>query len=395
MTAIHLVVLNFNGRHLLAECLPSVLEAARNSRHDCRVAVVDNSSTDDSLDFLASDFPEVEVIHSANRGLCSYNEILARLDGPIAVLLNNDIKLEASCIDPLVDPLLSEGPTAGGNCFMTTPLCWLFDGQTYEGLQTAIRWRWGLVQALSDYPGYERVMRKSCLTASAGAVMAVDRHAFLELGGFDPLYLPGRLEDLDFAFRGYMAGLHARYVPEAVAYHQGEATFQRELGAARSQALALRNTLLFQWKNLRHPSHVARHLVALPLRLACEWLQAPFVEHERRLAFTKAFCRAVRRRLEYGPSRLAPRRSWRREREFVKGFDCRRLDALAALLDTAQQPEKTVRAQGLKPLSRSPVKAGYRVVGLRRDPPAKAGGKQAKPAEAGSCVRSETVAGVS
>jgi len=328
MTAIHLVVLNYNGRHLLEECLPSVLYAARMSRHDCRVAVIDNSSTDDSVAFLSREHPEVEQFHCPNRGLCSYNNVLARLDSPIVVLLNNDIKLAPSSIDHLVEPLLPESDQFDPRCFMTAPLCWLFDGQTYEGLQTAIRWRWGLVQAVSDYPGHEGVMHTPCLTASAGAVMAVDRRTFLALGGFDPLYLPGRLEDLDFAYRGYMAGLQARYVPDALAYHKGEATFRRELGAVRSQALALRNTLLFHWKNLRHPWHVSRHLACLPPRLAYDLLRAPFVESHQRFVFIKAFWQAIVRWRQAGASLLFPGKSWRLERAFVERFDWRQFAAV-------------------------------------------------------------------
>jgi GT2 family glycosyltransferase len=295
MTAIHLVVLNYNGRHLLEECLPSLVRAAERSRHDCRVAVIDNDSRDDSLDFLDRDYPQVEQFHCANRGLCSYNEVLPRLDSPVVVLLNNDIKLAPDAIDPLVEPLLPQSKLYDRRCFMTAPQCWLFDCVTYEGLQTALRWRFGLIQAISDYPGHERVMRSACLTASAGAVLAVDRRKFIALEGFDPLYLPGRLEDLDFCFRAYLAGYHARYLPAAVAYHKGEATFRRELGADRSQTLALRNTFLFQWKNLRHPWHVARHWAALPLRFASDLLRAPFADRARRFMVTKAFFEALGR----------------------------------------------------------------------------------------------------
>ncbi|HEV3341441.1 MAG TPA: glycosyltransferase [Pirellulales bacterium] len=322
MTAIDLVVLNYNGRRLLEECLPSILHAARCSRQNCRVVVIDNGSSDDSASFLAREYPEVRQFRSPNRGLCSYNEVLARLDSRVVVLLNNDIKLALASVDPLVEPLLVES-----KCFLTAPLCWLFDGRTYEGLQTAVRWRWGLIQAISDYPGYERVMRTACLTASAGAVMAVDRERFLELGGFDPLYLPGRLEDLDFAFRGYMAGYHARYVPAAVAYHKGEATFRQELGAQRSTALAVRNTLLFHWKNLRHPWHVLRHALALPARVAADCLRAPFVGGGRRFQFSKACFEAVRRWRQRTAMDCLPQRSWRRERAFVAGFDWRQFRA--------------------------------------------------------------------
>lgn len=324
---IHLVVLNYNGRDLLAECLPTVVRAARASQHDCRVAVIDNSSQDGSIALLRAEFPEVEVFACPNRGLCSYNDVLGRLDGPVAVLLNNDIKLAADSIDPLVEPLLTPLDQAGRGCFLTAPLCWQFDGHSYEGLQTAVRWRFGLLQARSDYPGHERVMHQPGPTASAGAVMAVDRAKFLAIGGFDPLYLPGRLEDLDFAFRAHMAGFHARYVPRAVAWHKGEATFRRVHGTAGSQALALRNTLLFHWKNLRHPWHVVRHWAALPLRVIHDLAAAPLAPADERLLFVKALLAACRRLPQSLTSSYRPRRSWRAERAFIRAFDERRMAA--------------------------------------------------------------------
>ena len=76
---VHLLILNYNGRSLLAQCLPSVLCAAGASRHRCDVVVVDNDSTDDSVDWLAECFPEVRVIRQPNRGLSSYNEVVASL----------------------------------------------------------------------------------------------------------------------------------------------------------------------------------------------------------------------------------------------------------------------------------------------------------------------------
>ena len=51
----HILVLNYNGRELLAECLPSIKEAARRSPVPCGLSVIDNNSTDDSLAYLAAD----------------------------------------------------------------------------------------------------------------------------------------------------------------------------------------------------------------------------------------------------------------------------------------------------------------------------------------------------
>jgi N-acetylglucosaminyl-diphospho-decaprenol L-rhamnosyltransferase len=293
--SIHILILNYNGRHLLQACLPTVLAAARRSHHACCVGVVDNQSSDDSVAWLADQYPQVTVYRCANRGLCSFNEVVAQLDGRVAVLLNSDIKLHAECIDPLVAPLLDRGRRGTPPCFMTAPLCRRFDGRTYEGFKTAVRWHWGLVQATSLFAGHESVVDRPDWTASAGAAIAVSCRKFVKLGGFDPLYLPGRLEDLDFAFRGYQAGYCARYVPEAIAYHLGMGTFGPVFGATACEQLALRNTLLFQWKNLRHPAHRLRQAAGLAVRLAAETCRAPWTPAARRWPLLRAMRAALAR----------------------------------------------------------------------------------------------------
>jgi GT2 family glycosyltransferase len=322
---VHVLVLNFNGRRLLGECLPSVVDAARASRHPCDVAVVDNDSRDDSLAWLSWHYPQVRVIRCPNRGLCSFNEVVPGLDGPVAVLLNNDVKLARDCIDPLVEPLLESRIDGDSSCFLTAPLCWLFDGATYEGFKTAVAWRWGLMQATALFPGHEAVIHAPGPTASAGAALAVDCAKFAALGGFDPLFLPGRLEDLDLAFRAYLAGYHARYVPGAVAYHRGMATFGEVFGESGCDQLALRNTLLLQWKNLRHPAHWARQLIGLPARLALELVRAPWVPAARRWAFARALRDALARWQQLRASPYRAVSDVRREREFFRRFSPRRL----------------------------------------------------------------------
>ena len=316
---VHLLVLNYNGRRLLETCLPSIVEAARASRHRCEVAVIDNDSDDDSIAWLIEHFPEVHRIRCANRGLCSFNQVLPILEGSVAILLNNDIKLAGDAIDPLVEPL-AQAETGANACFMTAPLCWQFDGKHYEGFRTAIRWRWGLVQATALFPGHETGIHQPGPTASAGAVMAVDRRKFVALGGFDPLYLPGRLEDLDLCLRAYLAGYHCRYVPKAVAWHRGMATFSGVFGTAGCDRLSLRNTLLFQWKNLRHPGHLARQLVGLPARLVLDVFRAPWTPREHRWAFTRALFGALRRVSRLRKSRWRAVAHGKAEKRFFDQF---------------------------------------------------------------------------
>ena len=259
----HILVLNFNGRGWLEECLPSIREAAARSIIPCAVTaeVVDNGSTDGSREWVADRFPVVGLINEENLGLASFNRVLAQLVEPVVLLLNSDIKLDPDSVGPLLRAFEEHD-----DALFSAPLCWTFDGRTYEGMRTRVRMRYGLVQGMCRVPGFEDLVDQPDETAAEGPVLAVDRRRFLEIGGYDPIYFPGRIEDLDLGFRGWMAGYRGYYVPESIAYHWGFGTFAPELGLARSQWLASRNTLIFMWKNTSGARLLA-HLLWLPIRL--------------------------------------------------------------------------------------------------------------------------------
>ena len=282
VSSTHIVVLNYNGQGLLGECLPTVVEAARRSPVPCRVTVVDNESTDGSLELLARGWPGLALIREPNRGLASFNAVLPRLDEPVVLLLNNDVKLAPGAVGPLLEVF-----DRRSDALFAAPACWTFDGLEYEGMRTRVRTRHGLVQGLCRVPGHEEWVDRPDLTAAAGPVLAVDRAKFLELGGYDPIYFPGRIEDLDLGFRGWMAGWRGYYVPGSVAYHKGFGSFGPAFGRDGCDRLASRNTLLFAWKNLSGP-RLATHLAWLPARLA-------FALAARRTGFALALVEALGR----------------------------------------------------------------------------------------------------
>ncbi len=166
----HILVLNFNGAGLLADCLPSIIAAAQRSGVQCRVTVVDNGSTDGSHELCAKQFPTVGFVRETNRGLASFNTVLARLDEPVVLLLNNDVKLDQDAVGPLLAVFETRD-----DALFSAPQCWTFDGQTYEGMRTRVRSRFGLVQGMSRVPGYEQAIGRGDLTAAAGPVPASAR----------------------------------------------------------------------------------------------------------------------------------------------------------------------------------------------------------------------------
>lgn len=341
--AVDVLVLNYNGRALLAECLPSILRAAAASKHACRVVVVDNDSTDDSLPWLAAHFPTVAIRRCNNRGLCSFNDVLAESTAAVSLLLNNDVQADEQTVDPLINAVLQPTAPDAEPVFMAAPRCFLFDRRSHEGFRTAVRRRYGLVQATAYFEGAEAIAHLPGETASSGAVLAVNRAMFLELGGFDDRYLPGRIEDLDFCFRGFLSGQRACYVPESVFYHRGGATFDDCFGRAGSERLALRNTLLFQWKNLRHPQQRRSEAFWLPIRLLRDVVSAPFAPAERRFAFLRAYCEA--RRLHAAQSKQpCDGRNFAREEEFFTRYAPARLLAEARAEKTSRPSWREVEA---------------------------------------------------
>src|SRR5271166_112137 len=285
----HILVLNYNGKDLLCECLPSIMQAAEGAGVKCAVSVVDNGSSDGSIELIHKRWPAVHLIEEENRGLASFNRVLATLEEPVVLLLNNDVKLEKTAVPPLLR-VFEEHDDA----LFSAPLCWSFDGRNYEGMRTRVRSKFGLVQGMCRVPGHERVLDRADLTASAGPVLAVDRRKFLALGGYDPVYFPGRIEDLDLGFRGWMAGLKGYYEPRSVAYHRGLATFGPAMGIDRCDALAIRNSFLFAWKNLRGFRLVA-HLFWVPVRLGYWLLRG-------RIDLAVSLAAAVRRFAAVGPA---------------------------------------------------------------------------------------------
>lgn len=259
---VRIVILNYNGERLLRECLPSILESTRRTRHEARVTVIDNRSEDRSLEVLEQEFPEAEIyVARENRVLCTYNEFLRGTNEPLVVLLNNDIRVHPEFLDPLVSRFESEG-----DLFMVTPRCLSFDGSHYEGGRSQSRIRFGLFWNSSRFDGYESRVDESGFTMAAG-FGAFDRRKFLELDGYDDLYLPGRLEDTDLCFRAWRRGWKSFYEPRSVVYHQGAASFNERFGSRKTMILGHRNAFLFLWKNIRDPWYWAEHLFFLGPRL--------------------------------------------------------------------------------------------------------------------------------
>lgn len=259
--SIHILVLNFNGRDLLEECLPSVWEACKRSSVPCHLSVIDNASTDDSRAWLAQNLPGVGWIPCVeNRILFSYNRVIATLSDHAVLLLNNDIKVEPDFINPLWARLAAE-PSA----FCVSPLHLDFSGN-YNGGMNRCGLRLSLPWAGPDYVGAAKEAQKPGTTLFTGNGLFA-RVKFMELRGFDTLYAPMGWEDTDLCTRAWKRGWPSLYEPKSVIHHKSSASISKAYAREERAALGFRNAFLWYYANFSSLKLRLRFILLLPLTL--------------------------------------------------------------------------------------------------------------------------------
>lgn len=107
---IAVVILNWNGKGLLEQFLPSVISHSK----EANIYVADNASSDDSVDFVQKNYPSIQIIQNKENGGYSkgYNDALRDLDEDIFCLLNSDIEVTENWLKPVIITFEKEHKTA-------------------------------------------------------------------------------------------------------------------------------------------------------------------------------------------------------------------------------------------------------------------------------------------
>jgi len=250
--SLELMVLNYNGIHLLQACLPSVMMAARRCRTvNASTVVIDNCSTDESNDWVMAKMPDTKFAHApSNDYLFSLNWAAHNSTADLLLMLNNDVEMPDDCIDPLLEPLLADPQV-----FSVTPFLLRRDRIMVDAEKRWGEFRRGLLH-------HESQPRKQvCATLfPTGGAFVVRRSDFCTIGGFDRIYHPAYAEDLDIGYRAWRYGYKNLYQPQSLMIHWGSATMS-QLGHSKRYWLNMRNTWLLSWRNVSDPQILAMNML--------------------------------------------------------------------------------------------------------------------------------------
>jgi GT2 family glycosyltransferase len=253
--AASVVIPNWNGKDLLAKYLPSEVTAmAANPRNE--VIVVDNGSSDGSVEFVKSNFPTVKVLALAeNLGFGGgSNAGFRAAANRVVVLLNSDMRVDPGFLAPLLEGFRDlEVFAVSCQIFFSDP------NKLRE--ETGLTQGWWQDGGLRVSHRIDPVVNDlfPCFYGGGGSC-AFDRDKFLELGGFDPLLAPFYLEDTDLGYMAWKRGWKVLYQPRSVVYHEHRGTIGKRFREERIQAVLKKNYLLFCWKNIHEWPRLASHL---------------------------------------------------------------------------------------------------------------------------------------
>jgi hypothetical protein len=298
------VIPSWNSLGLLRRCLDSL----RDQGAELELLVVDNGSADGSVDYLEEEgVPHLAL--PANSGFAAaVNLGVARTAAEAILVLNADTVLERGCAGRLLDALEGD-PSLGG---VQPRILQLEEGAAEPGPSAAAR-LYSAGQALTadgraielgaGEPQSPALVRRREVFGVCGAACLLRRELFAALGGYDERYF-AFYEDVDLNVRARIAGWRFEYVPEALVWHVGNASWKEgfERPSAENARLVARNRLATQVKFMPARS--------LPRIAAVEVGSLARAARERRFLATLRGKLSALRRL---PSLLAERRRLSRE----------------------------------------------------------------------------------
>ncbi len=250
MNRVAVVILNWNGKSFLEKFLPALINYS--SFPGVGLYVADNGSTDDSVDFLANKFPQInQIVLDKNYGFSSgYNRALSQIEAKYFVLLNSDVEVTNNWLFPILD-IMDKDPSIAA---CTPKIKWFDHVESFEyaGAAGGFIDKYGfpfcrgrILNVLeTDLGQYDKSVE---VFWASGACMYVRADLYKMAGGLDDAFF-AHMEEIDLCWRMKNMGYKIMFCPDVTIYHVGGGTLPNN--SPNKLFLNFRNNLLLLYKNL-------------------------------------------------------------------------------------------------------------------------------------------------
>ena len=245
-----IVILNWNGKHLLEKFIPSVIQYS--STENTEIYIADNASTDDSIPFIKKHFPSVKIIQNTlNKGFAKgYNEALKQVKADVFALVNSDIEVTENWLKPVVEMFEKEPNTA-----VIQPKILDYKNKLFfeyagagGGYIDMFGYPYCRGRIFNDIEKDENQFNdETNIFWASGACFFIRSSVFDVLTGFDEDYFAHQ-EEIDLCWRVQNLDYTIKYTGKSTVYHVGGATL-KESNPTKT-FLNFRNSLFTLVKNL-------------------------------------------------------------------------------------------------------------------------------------------------
>lgn len=246
---IAIVILNWNGKKLLEQFLPSVVNF---SLRDATIYLADNASTDASIGYVKEFFPAVKIVENTINGgyAKGYNDALRSIDADIYCLLNSDIEVTENWLKPIIKVFKSDKKTA-----IIQPKLLDFNDKTkfeYAGAAGGFIDLFGYPYCRGRIFNHLETDKaqfndETDILWASGACLFIRSNVYHLLDGLDEDYFAHQ-EEIDLCWRAKNCGYKIKYVGTSTVYHIGGATLQET--NPQKTFLNFRNSLFNILKNI-------------------------------------------------------------------------------------------------------------------------------------------------
>lgn len=240
MKSISVVIPNYNGKELLKQNIPTVFAALEYNKTDYEVIVADDCSSDDSVQFLKAEFPQVKlIVGDKNLGFSgNINRGLRAASKDLVLALNSDVSLEK---DYFIHQMsYFESPhvfgVMGSLLFPDSKQVQRLDMYPSQDF-------WGYLKSI-QIPNYQ-FDKPTRIFFVSGSNALMDRKKLNQLNGFSELFSPFYGEDLDLGFRAWRMGWESVFEPRSIAYHQPSTTINQFNKKKKIRLISRRNKMIF------------------------------------------------------------------------------------------------------------------------------------------------------
>jgi len=207
---VSIVIVNYNGEKLLEKCLESLFQVQYNN---FEVIIVDNNSIDESVAFIAKNYPSIIMIKlDSNKGFAEPNNIATKIaKGKYMLFLNNDTIVTPNFISELIKVIDSDENIGICQSLLLKP-----DGDVDSSGDFIDDI--GIV-----YSSKKQITTPREIFSAKGASMIIRKNIFERLGGFDEKFFFS-FEDVDLSWRIRTLGYRVMIIPNSIVYHLGGKT---------------------------------------------------------------------------------------------------------------------------------------------------------------------------